>query len=68
MNMERHGQGAEFIRRTQIKAPIPARFQDRDRFMVFRYSGKRPMAGVRVDAVYHVLWIAPSFNELYSHS
>jgi hypothetical protein len=25
------------------------------------------MAGVRVDAVLHVLWIEPEFNKLYDH-
>jgi hypothetical protein len=64
----RHGQGSEFIPRAQIKAPIPERFQDTPRFLVFRYNGKLPMAGARVNDVYHVLWIEPNFNQLYDHS
>lgn len=67
LSRDRHGQGAEFVTRAQIRGSVPERFTDSTRFMVFRYSGQRPMAGVRVDAVFHVLWIAPSFNELYNH-
>lgn len=63
----RHKQGTELIRADSIKAPIPARFQDRDKFLVFRYDGKLPMAGIRVNDVYHVLWIEPEFNRLYDH-
>jgi hypothetical protein len=64
----RHGQGTELIPRDQIRAPIPAQFQDEPRFMVFRYHGKLPMAGVRVRDVYHVLWIEPGFGQLYAHA
>jgi hypothetical protein len=63
----RHGQGSERIPRGQIRAPIPPRFQDQDKFLVFRYNGKHPMAGVRVDDVFHVLWIEPQFGDLYDH-
>jgi hypothetical protein len=61
------GQGIEMIPARQIKSALPARFQDQDKVMVFRYDGKLPMAGVRVDDVYHVLWIEPEFNMLYDH-
>jgi len=44
-----------------------AQFQDQDKFMVFRYYGKLPMAGVWVADVYHVLWIEPEFGKLYDH-
>ncbi|HVB42483.1 MAG TPA: hypothetical protein VNF47_07205 [Streptosporangiaceae bacterium] len=63
----RHGVGTEFIPASQVKAPIPAPFRDRDRFLVFRYDGLLPMAGVRVEAVFHVLWIEPEFDRLYDH-
>lgn len=52
---------------TQIKAPIPPKFQDADKFVAFRYQGKLPMAGIRINDVYHVLWIEPEFNQLYDH-
>ena len=64
----RHGQGTELIPASQIKAPIPPRFQDQPKFMVFRYDGKLPMVGVRVRDVFHVLWIEPEFGRLYDHS
>lgn len=63
----RHGQGIEMIKAAQIKPPIPLRFQDEPKVMVFRYDGLLPMAGVRVRDVYHVLWIEPEFNRLYDH-
>jgi len=63
----RHGQGTEFIPARQIKPPIPQQFRDNDRFLVFRYDGRLPMAGVRARDVYHVLWIEPEFNRLYDH-
>jgi hypothetical protein len=61
------GQGIEMIRARQLKTALPARFQDQDKVTVFRYDGKLPMAGVRVDDVFHVLWIEPEFNMLYDH-
>jgi len=63
----RHGQGTEHIATSKIKAPIPPQFEGRERFMVFRYDGKLPMAGVRVREIYHVLWIEPEFGRLYDH-
>jgi hypothetical protein len=64
----RHGQGYELIPRQRLSAPIPAVFADRDRFLVFRFSGKLPMAGVRSGDVFHIVWIEAGFNELYDHS
>jgi hypothetical protein len=64
---DRHGHGTELIPAKQIKAQIPPQFQDQEKFMVFRYDGKLPMAGVRVGAVFHVLWIEPEFGHLYDH-
>jgi hypothetical protein len=63
----RHGQGSELIPASEIRAPIPTQFEAEPKFMVFRYHGKLPMAGVRVDDVYHVLWIEPEFGRLYDH-
>jgi hypothetical protein len=64
---QRHGQGSELIPAGEIKAPIPSQFQGEPKFMVFRYRGMLPMAGVRVRDVYHVLWIEPEFGRLYAH-
>lgn len=63
----RHGQGYELIPRQRLSAPIPAAFEDRDRFHVFRYSGKLPMAGVWSGDVFHIVWIEAQFNDLYDH-
>jgi hypothetical protein len=63
----RHGCGTEHISAAQIKPKIPDKFQDQNKFLVFRYNGKLPMAGVRVEDVYHVLWIERWYGELYDH-
>jgi hypothetical protein len=63
----RHGQGSELIPRGAIRAPVPPQFEGEDRFMVFRYSGMHPMAGIRIQDVYHVLWIEPEMGDLYDH-
>lgn len=63
----RQGLGTEFIPKGQIRAPRPVAFEEEAKFMFFRYSGKLPMGGVRVRDVFHVLWIAKDFSELYDH-
>lgn len=63
----RHGQGFEMLDRAKFRGGIPAVFQDQSRFMVFRYSGRLPMAGVRSGDVFHVIWIEASFGQLYNH-
>ena len=63
----RHGRGSEFLPSEQIKAPIPAQFVDEDKFLVFRYHGQLPMAGIRVRDVFHILWVEPAFGRLYNH-
>lgn len=63
----KHGLGLETIGESSIRAPIPEAFQDQEKFLVFRYYGKLPMAGVRILDVFHVIWIEPKFNDLYDH-
>lgn len=63
----RHALGYEFIPANQIIPPIPTFFEDAPRFMVFRYSGLLPMAGVRSADVFHIVWIEPQFGKLYAH-
>jgi len=63
----RHKLGREQLPSTAIRARIPTAFQDADKFMVLRYNGKVPMVGVRANEVFHVIWIAKNFNELYDH-
>ena len=63
----RHGLGSELLPRRQIKAPIPAGFEDQERFLVLRYAGKLPMVGTRTNDTFHILWIESEFGELYDH-
>jgi hypothetical protein len=61
------GQGSELITADSIRAPIPPKFANHDKFMAFRYAGKLPMVGVRLADVYHILWIERTFGEVYDH-
>jgi hypothetical protein len=63
----RHAAGTESIQAEQIKAPIPTKFADQEKFMAFRYFGKLPMVGVRIRDVFHVLWIERQFGDVYDH-
>jgi hypothetical protein len=62
----RHKQGCEYLLAERFPIP-PPQFADREKFMVFRYSGLRPMAGARVGDVFYILWIEREFGELYDH-
>lgn len=64
---ERHKLGYEMLPKKEFKAAVPSVFSDEVEFMVFRYKGLLPMAGVRKGRVFHVLWIEPSFGKLYDH-
>lgn len=63
----RHGLGTENIPKGKIRPSIPAAFQDREHFLVFRYHGMLPMVGVRTTDTFHVLWIEASFGDVYNH-
>ncbi|RIR68153.1 hypothetical protein D2E62_03600 [Mycobacteroides abscessus] len=63
----RHGGGTESIPADQIKAPIPPKFADQEKFTAFRYHGLLPMVGVRINDVFHVLWIERQFGDVYDH-
>lgn len=63
----RGGQGSELIPKGKIKAPVPPKFDNHDKFMVFRYDGTLPMVGVRVADVYHLLWLERVHGDVYDH-
>jgi hypothetical protein len=63
----RHGLGTENVSRSSIRASIPLAFQDAEEFLVVRYDGMLPMAGVRAGSVFHILWIEGNFGDLYDH-
>lgn len=63
----RHGIGSELIPAASFKPAIPQRFKDQKKFMVFRYDGLLPMAGIRAGDVFHIIWIEPTFGKLYDH-
>lgn len=63
----RHGAGTESIPADQILAPVPPKFADQEKFTAFRYHGKLPMVGVRINDVFHLLWVERHFGEVYDH-
>ena len=67
MTAPRLGLGYELMPAREIIPPIPPFFEDAGRFHVFRYCGKLPMAGVRVNDVFHIVWIEAKFGDLYDH-
>jgi hypothetical protein len=67
MMADKYGLGTEKLPAASIKASIPAKYQDAKEFLVMRYDGFRPMAGVRSNDVFHVLWIENEFGDLYNH-
>jgi hypothetical protein len=63
----RHGLGYEQIPRHAIRAPIPTHVtEDVQRFIAFRFFGRAPMVGYRVQAILYILWLDRDFT-LYDH-
>jgi len=66
-NIGRHGLGLEKIPKHAIKAPLPSFIKDDiEDFFAFRFNGKRPMVGYRVNNIFYVLWFDHNFT-LYKH-
>lgn len=63
----RHASGTEWIPAEQIRAPIPPKFADEDKFMALRYNGRLPMVGIRINDVFHVLWVERRYGDVYAH-
>lgn len=67
MRADRHGQGFEMLPVDQLKCGLPTQFEDEKRVMVFRYSERLPMIGIRRGSMYHLLAIEANYNDLYQH-
>jgi hypothetical protein len=66
-NLPRHGLGIEKISKSSIKTALPKNITaDFDDFLVFRFSGKKPMVGYRIHDIFYVLWFDHDFT-LYNH-
>lgn len=63
----RHALGTEFIPSDQINVSVPTKFDTEERFMFFRYHGLLPVGGVRIQDVFHILWVARDFKDVYGH-
>ena len=66
---KRHGYGLEKIPRKIIKPDLPVSFtQDVKELHVFRASGdNRVFIGLQVGHVFQVVFIEPSFGDVYDH-
>ena len=62
----RHGLGSEKIARDSIRATIPEIAKGVDHFLAFRFSGLKPMVGLRRGTVFHIFWLDRDFT-LYDH-
>lgn len=62
----RHGAGAEKIARDSIHRPIPESVPEDAPLLAFRFSGKKPMVGYRMQNLFHILWFDRDFT-LYDH-
>jgi len=65
----RHGYGMEKIPRKEIKPDLPPAFTpDVDELHVFRASGdNRVFVGLQVGHVFQVVFIEPTFGDVYDH-
>jgi hypothetical protein len=66
-SLDKHGLGMEKIPKSEIKGSIPSFItEDMNDFLVFRFSGKKPMVGYREKNIFYVLWFDKDFT-LYKH-
>ena len=66
-NLPRHGLGIEKISKHSIKTGLPRNItEDFNDFIAFRFSGKKPMVGYRINEIFYVLWFDHDFT-LYDH-
>ncbi|MDH2123758.1 hypothetical protein N5J75_11170 [Pantoea brenneri] len=63
---DRHGLGTEKISRNSIKAPIPHHVTEDVEFIAFRFCGKAPMVGYKLNSTFYILWLDRVFK-LYDH-
>jgi hypothetical protein len=68
-NSHRHGMGHEKINiaDTKLAGKLPGRFCDETDILAFRYRGKKPMLGFRVDQVFYVIGVEKNFGDIYHH-
>jgi hypothetical protein len=66
MSSPKMGQGHEKIPTKQIKVPLPPFAREADHVLSFRFKGKAPMLGMRVDQTLQFLYLDRRF-EAYDH-
>ena len=67
IHSDRHALGLEKISKDSIKAAIPQNIkEDEKHFLAFRFHGKYPMVGYRVNDIFYILWFDHNCT-LYDH-
>ena len=67
MQVNRLKSGCETITLGQIKAQGKDAITPDSNILVFRFSGKKPMIGYRLDETFYVVWLDRAFT-VYDHS
>lgn len=62
----RHGAGFESIEKRSINGKLPQSITEDTDIIVFRYLGKKEMAGYRSGKIFHILFVDQDFS-LYNH-
>ena len=66
-NAGRKSVGFEKMPLGQIKPNIPKSITEDVTFIVFRYSGQKPMIGFRKNEVFCPVWFESNFGDVYKH-
>ena len=62
----RHGLGYELIPAGQFHPTAPESLKAA-KYMVFRHHGNRAFAGIKINDVFYVYWLAKEYGDLYEH-
>lgn len=63
---DKHGLGSETISRDALKVALPPCVTDDATILAFRFKGKAPMVGFKLEGVFYILWLDRAFD-VYDH-
>ncbi|MGL4566935.1 MAG: hypothetical protein ACRCU6_00235 [Fusobacteriaceae bacterium] len=62
----KHGMGSEKISSNSLKATVNGNFSEDETILALRFSGKKPMVGIKRNNIFHILFLDIKFS-LYNH-
>lgn len=62
----KHGMGSEKISIDSLKTRLDNNFSEDETILALRFSGKKPMVGIKRDNIFHILFLDTKFT-LYKH-